>query len=106
MPTWISKSYKADAFGSVPTDLEEVEMFRDRVTGWHIDIAREIVRQIETSSPTDVMKHAGYAVLSILVNYFEMIWKYRQGHTSHNFSSEYFARGFKDVYPGFPLVHD
>jgi hypothetical protein len=34
--------------GGNPGPVDRVEIFRDRVTGWQIDIAKEIVRQIDS----------------------------------------------------------
>jgi hypothetical protein len=104
--TMISKSYSDSSFGGNPGPLDKVEIFRDRVMSWQIDIGKEIVRQIDAAQDKDVMKHAGYALLSILVNYFEMYWQYKQGHTSENASKAYFAWGFADVYPNFPMSHE
>ena len=106
MTTMISKSYTDQGFGGNPNDLQKVEIFRDRVTGWQLDIAKEIVRQIDVKPPDPIMNHAGYAVLAILTNYFEMIWQHIDGSSSNHDSANYFARGFKEVYKTTPLSHD
>jgi hypothetical protein len=52
--------------------------------------------------------HAEYAVLDILMSYFEMIAKYREGYLRTNKSRIYFKKGVRFVYPelnkkkGFP----
>ena len=76
---WISKSYTDADFCGNPGPTERIEIFRDRVMGWQIDIAKEMVRQIETPGTGDVMKHAGYAVLAVLTSYFEMIQQHIEG---------------------------
>ena len=102
---WISKSYTDADFHGNPTPDQKIEIFRDRVMGWQIDIAKEMVRQIETTTRPDVMNHAGYAVLSVLTSYFEMYWQYKQGVSSDHQSAHYFALGFAEVYPTFPMSH-
>ncbi|MFO0958239.1 MAG: hypothetical protein U0800_12570 [Isosphaeraceae bacterium] len=106
MTTMISKSYTDSHFGASPKDVDKVEIFRDRVTGWQLDIAKEIIRQIDATGDGDVIHHAGYAVLSILTNYFEMIWQHIAGTSSNRRSGDFFAYGFKDVYKTTPLSHD
>lgn len=98
MTTMISKSYTDSYFGPNPTDNQKVEIFRDRVTGWQLDIAKELICQIDAAGDKDIIRHAGYAVLSILTNYFEMIWQHIVGTSSYRQSCKFFARGFKDVY--------
>ncbi len=106
MTTMISKSYTDSYFGPNPTDANKVEIYRDRVTGWQLDIAKDLIRQIDATGDAGVIHHAGYAVLSILTNYFEMIWQHIAGTSSNRQSADYFAYGFRDVYKTSPLTHD
>lgn len=71
---------------------QEIEVFSDRVNGWQLDIAQLCA----DSSP-----HSGFAVLHILVSYFEMIAKYQDGFNKDGLSQQYFSKGFENVFPTF-----
>ena len=44
---------------------------------------------------------SGFAVLNILLSYFEMVAKYKNGFCGKGESSKYFEKGFKMVFPDF-----
>ena len=67
---------------------DKIAIFADRVRGWQLDIAERLVRQEQ---------HSGYAVLSIVINYFEMIAKYEQGYEGVYGSQEHFVVGAQTV---------
>jgi hypothetical protein len=83
-PHFVNEDFPAD----LSTD-QKVEVFADRVRGWQIDIAKLCA----ASSP-----HSGFAVLSILFSYFEMIAKYQAGYAESGQSEVFFGRGFLDVF--------
>jgi hypothetical protein len=87
------------AIGPNHTDLDfpsgmflndKIEVFADRVIGWQIDIAQLCI---------DKSPHAGFAVLHIVVSYFEMIAKYEDGYIKDDASKRYFIRGVYSVFP-------
>ena len=69
---------------------QKIEVFADRVKGWQLDIAQQCA---------DNIPHSGFAVLSIVCSYFEMIAKFQDGFTKDGKSEEYFSRGFDNVFP-------
>ena len=56
-----------------PTLDEKVTVFARRVRGWQIDIAQHLANNVP---------HSGFAVLSILMSFPEMMWQYRHGESS------------------------
>lgn len=93
MATYISKTYLDTHFGANPTIDAKIEIFRDRVMGWQIEMA-EALNQIP---------HSGYGILSVLFSYFEMIAQYVKGMSSNNRSKDFFVEGFNVVFAGTTL---
>ncbi len=93
--SFISPTYTTADFPN-PTLDDKVEIFRDRVDGWQIAIAEELLRQITNAQPAAPMKHAGYCLISITFSYFEMIGQCLGGVTN---PTNDFIRGFRAVYP-------
>ncbi|MFH1113455.1 MAG: hypothetical protein V1792_06000 [Pseudomonadota bacterium] len=50
----------------------KISIFEDKINGWMLNIAEELDAKIP---------HSGYAILSIVLSYFEMIVHYRDGKT-------------------------
>ena len=72
-------------------ELHKVRLFQEQIQGWIIDVAKEIKqRQIG---------HADFAILSILLSYFENIGKYKVGYGQNGKSDYYFRKGLRLVYP-------
>ena len=94
MTYYVSPHYLNDQFGGrYSQDLsfeEKVAIFADSVRGWHLDIAELTGR---------VSQHSGFAVLSIVVSYFEMIAKNRDGRVRRGQSERYFKEGLGWVFP-------
>lgn len=87
---YISPSFTTDDFPNDPLTIEEkLKVFRDRVCGWQLDIARETIEQNGDS---------GFAVLHIVTSYFEMIAMYINGPGRMG-SSKYFKAGVNAVFP-------
>ena len=82
---------KRSDFPEKLTIYHKITIFYERVTGWQLDIADKIAN--------DGIKDAGFAVLNVLLNYFEMIAKYKEGYCGIRKSPEYFSKGFKMVFP-------
>lgn len=70
---------------------QKIELFRDRVQGWQLDVA---AKMYETK-----MEHRGFAQLSILMSYFEMIGKYVDGYDKVGDARRCFKIGFQRIYP-------
>lgn len=73
-----------------PKTLEEkIEVLRDRVLGWQLDVAVDVIERDE---------HAGFAALHIVTRYFEVIAMYMRGPGKMG-SGKYFAEGARAVFP-------
>jgi hypothetical protein len=90
MPYWISPHFRDDHFPVGPSLDDKVAIFADRVRGWQLDIADRLQRDVQ---------HSGFAVLSVVVSYFEMIAKYRDGFVGTGKSEHYFTQGVEWVFP-------
>jgi hypothetical protein len=60
------------------------------VRTWHLDVALACLEQ---------SIHAGFAALSIVTSYFEMIGKYQTGYLGAGQSKKHFGRGVSSVFP-------
>lgn len=88
-----SPHYYAHHFDA-PTVEAKVAIFADRVHGWQFGVAEHAMK----SDPK-----AGFAVISILFSYFEMIAKYMDGYTDRGASAAYFKRGLRSAYELIPV---
>lgn len=75
------------------TFRDKIKLFESQVLGWQLSIANDIINVHSRANP-----HAGFAVLSILLNYFEMIGKYLKGYEGIKQSKKHFTIGFLDVF--------
>lgn len=101
---WVSPRLKDTDFADPPRDDEKISVFEDRVDGWHLKAAEEMLRQIESKQPP-VMQHAAYALISVVFSYFEMVGqivKRRAGEKAG--ATGDFVRGFKNVFPATSLT--
>lgn len=102
MPTdefFISPKYTNKSFGGSPSYEEKIMIFEDRVLGWQLNIAEELRKQVE-SDKRSPFQDAGFAILSILSSYFEMIAQFIEGRDSAGQSKSYFGKGLERVFPG------
>lgn len=90
MPYAISPHYLDTNFPSAMSLDQKIDVFADRVNGWQLNIAQQCA---------DNNQHSGFAVLSIVFSYFEMIAKYQDGYTKDNRPGEYFRKGIDNVFP-------
>jgi hypothetical protein len=67
---WVGPHFVKSDFDGAPTMEQGVVLFADSVWGWQLDPAENLMR----ANP-----HAGLAVLSIVVSYFERIAQFRKG---------------------------
>jgi hypothetical protein len=68
---------------------DKLKVFADRVDGWQLKIARDLIERDG---------HAGFAVLHIVTSYIEMIAMYVNGPGLMG-SKKYFEAGAKSVFP-------
>src|SRR5438128_1505393 len=94
----ISRNYTDSDFDGSPSLDDKITIFADRVLGWQLDIAEEIRTQIENEqNHGTAIQHAGFALLSILFSYFEMIAQYQKGEESDSKSKRFFELGIESV---------
>ncbi|MGI8615692.1 MAG: hypothetical protein ACR2L4_02760 [Actinomycetota bacterium] len=77
----------------MPTPEQVIAVFADRVWGWQIDIADRVMKS---------ERHAGFAVLSIVASYFEMMGKHVAGFEGVGQSQRHFLDGFSAVFSEVP----
>lgn len=92
----ISPKFTTETFGPNPTLDEKILTFEDRELGWRFNIAEA----------TEKIPHAGYAVISILFAYFEMVVQYSTGVSSDLGSKAAFRAGVRLVYPACGFTDD
>jgi hypothetical protein len=87
----ISPNYTSEDFPQTWTLENKIEIFIDRIQGYQLHLAREIISR--------GIPHRGPGLLNILMSHFEMIGKYKDGYTKNNRSKYYFKIGMRDVFP-------
>lgn len=86
----ISPHFRRSDLGPArPSDVQFIMVFADRVFGWQLDTADRLIKADE---------HAGFAVLSIVISYFEMIGKHIEGFEGEGESRKHFRIGFQSVF--------
>jgi hypothetical protein len=66
-----------------------VEIFEDRMSGWLIEPAQHLTSQ----------QHAGFAILAIVLSYFEPIGQALEGSRTRGGSRKLFSKGLSAVFP-------
>ena len=94
-PTLLSYKTSSDSIHNPPTTDEKIRIFEERVVGWQLDPTLEMER----------IDWSGFARLSVLLSYFEMIEQHRRGESSDGDSGKVFSSGFGYVYPGTTFKH-
>jgi len=69
---------------------EKVRLFQEQIQGWVINVARDIKKQS--------IAHADFAILSMLLSYFENISKFTEGYDGKYESRNHFVKGIKLTY--------
>lgn len=107
--TAISRSHRTGQFGLNPNLDQKIDIYSERVLGWQIDVAQEMSRlyfaALVTNDVANPMRHCGFAVVSVIFSYFEMIAQFLQGASSNHYSAVFFNYGFRSVYPA-STFHD
>jgi len=86
-PHWISRNFKRGDF-SLPLSFEDkLKIFADRVEGWQLLVADDCYRKIP---------HGGFGALYIVLSYFEMMGRYKEGNVGDKDAGEWFKKGFED----------
>jgi hypothetical protein len=98
---WISPSYQDTDFPHPHSLDTKISLFEDRVLGWKLDIADQLINGSQEQSP---IRHSDYATLDIVVSYFEMIAKYEDGFAKAGKSGDYFKAGVYSVFPEFKNI--
>jgi hypothetical protein len=105
MTDWkITPTRTRSMFPKVLTQDDKIDIFHERVIGWQIDIADAVangIRDKEGKIEKGAIEDSGFAVLDILLSYFEMIAKYKDGYCDVGDSGKYFEKGFNMVFPQF-----
>lgn len=73
---------------------DKIRLFEDQILGWQLNIANDIINIHGNTN-----RHAGFAVLSMLLSYFEMIGKYIEGYSGTKQSKKHFIVGLLNVFP-------
>jgi hypothetical protein len=79
-----------------PTFEEKLRIFECSVLGWQLEMAERIVNG---KGDDKRIVDSGYAVLSILVSYPEMIWQFDRGKSSKHKSQRAFREGMQLIFP-------
>lgn len=96
----ISRTHTSESFDGHPDRDQKILIFEDRVLGWQLEIAEELRRQIQDkANDGKTIQHAGFALLSILFAYFEMIAQYMEGESSEKNPKQFFRKGLEGVFP-------
>ena len=91
----ISPIHNLEDFPEGLTLDNKIEVFIARVEGWLLGPAREMIAM--------GVGYRGFALLSMVTSYFEMIAKYADGFTEERKSGHYFKRGLQLVFPEMEL---
>jgi hypothetical protein len=80
--------------------IDAVEMY---VSDRQIRIAEMMATEFSNKNSNSPLLESGFAILSVIVSYFEMIAQFINGEDSENKSKLFFVQGFQAVYPRTPL---
>jgi len=100
----ISPNHTLEQFGGQLSLDNKITVFEHRTLGWQIEVADVLINgRSGVPGLEDVPRNpdAGFAVMSILFSYFEMIAQFEDGYVGdgRGVSRQYFQRGFESVFP-------
>lgn len=81
---------------------EKIAGFIGYVSIRQLGIAEFLANEFKDEGREGVLKESGYAILSIVMSYFEMIEQVTTGTVNTKGDGAFFARGFRKVYPSAP----
>ncbi len=87
---WITPNHQLSDFHLPLSFDDKVTIFYEQTSGWQLDIAEQVILNIRDS---------GYATLSIVISYFELIAKYHSGFLGKGQSKNLFKQGVRLVFP-------
>jgi hypothetical protein len=87
----ISPRHTIDEFVDHWTLDDKIEVFIDRIKGWQIGVAEEIIK--------NNILDRDLALLHIIASFFEMISKYSSGFIGEGKSKEHFKKGVRLIFP-------
>lgn len=99
---FVSPKYTVDHFSRPWSTDHKIEIFRDRTEGFMLDIADQMINGRRDDHGNEVfpqIANSGFAVLQVLLCYFEMIAKYEDGYVKEDCSRLYFKKGVESVFP-------
>jgi hypothetical protein len=99
--TYISPSYTPADFHTPLTFDDKIKIFKDRTFGWQLDIADQCIngKRVWGIPVREPIPHSGFAVLDIVLSYFEMISKFNEGYCRTDKSKIHFKNGVHLVFP-------
>ncbi|MGA2261246.1 MAG: hypothetical protein ABSH28_07415 [Acidobacteriota bacterium] len=96
--TWITYKTRSTQIADPPTTEQAIQIFEERVLGWQLYPARHMLVG-DSSQGISGIPHSGFASLSVMLSYFEMIHEYKMGKRSDGKSKAFFKAGVHDVFP-------
>lgn len=82
------------------TLADKITLFHCRVDVWHLGVAVQMLKEIESRTPESTWAHAAYGMISVAFTYFEMIGKTLNPQSKGSGTANRdFNWGFCDVYP-------
>jgi hypothetical protein len=78
-------------------EKHKVKLFQEQIQGWTLDVLKEIKTKVG---------HSDFAMLSVMMSYFENIQKFKDGYDRTGRSEAFFTEGLKWVYPKFKSHKD
>jgi hypothetical protein len=91
MALTISPKHTTEDFKNGWTLNDKVEVFIERIQGWQLGVAKEIIDKNISNNQ--------FAILHIVMSYFELIAKYRDSFLGKDRSKQYFKKGVREVFP-------
>lgn len=80
------------------TDDEKIDAFEKHVLDRQLLIAKHLASRFVANTPDDPLSQSGFAIFSIVTNYFEMIEQFSVGASSHRKSGAFFRGGMARVF--------
>jgi hypothetical protein len=99
---YLSPNHRVEDFPQPLCIDDKITIFEDQIFGWKLGIANQLIngkKKKDGTKERPPIPDSGYAVLDIVISYFEMIGKYQDGYTGKGQSRKYFNQGFFIVYP-------
>ncbi|MGC4045056.1 MAG: hypothetical protein QM758_14795 [Armatimonas sp.] len=75
-----------------------IDIFEERIYGWHLHVAKQMLKTMTQGEETisdRTIPHSEYAVLQVVMSFFETIAKYYDGFDKTGSSRLYFRRGIR-----------